>query len=309
MNVEISCAKEMSRFEEVLKLCTETGVFKEKVLVLPASSISENSIQLFIDEDAHGFKLSMPSLQYCKIVDSENFIGELKMLVFQCLGFKKTILTGLVVKDSTGNKTKLTAEIYAPKTFLYEIPDLLTYIKASENGHMPSFQPRMIFTDSEILCDILQSRSLAFTAENREFLLKLEPNGLFAYSEKSLPVLPVDFIINHTVNENFYEIINSRHCKLSSAFIQFMDGRHDIILSKQFKKRIASRKDLSYCLHVAENAPKFYDSRDEAIDKLKAYLVKDYPIGIISKYEYLETFVQRLPLKKNKNSLRSLFNP
>lgn len=309
MNVEISCAKEMSKFDEVLKLCTETGIFKEKVLVTQAASISENSIQLSIDEDAHSFKLSMPSLQYCKIVDSENFIDELKMLVFQCLGFKKTILTGLVVKDSTGNKTKPTAEIYAPKTLLYEIPDLLTYTKASDNEHMASLQPRMIFTDSEILYDILQTRTLTFTAENKVFLLKLEPSGLSIYSEKILPSLPVDFITNHTVNQNFYEIINSRHCKLSSAFIQFLDGRHDITLSKQFKKRIASRKDLFYCLHVAENAPKFYDSRDEAIDKLKAYLVKDYPISIISKYEYLETFVQRLPLKKNKNSLRSLFNP
>lgn len=268
----------------------------------------QDTINIIVRPQEDNFLVEIPIFSDINIVKAEKLVEELKNKVILCLGLKKTVLTGLTVKDQDGNRLKPSIDIYVTKTLLFEIPDQLSYTKILTSQESSLIDKEEVYFDSKMLNDILNNTTLYFSNNNANFSIKMENSLYYINFRQPKPILTLDLLTNYSVFSDFYNIISSKGSGLSMGFKQFFCTKSEIILSKKFKNQIRNNKDLKYALRVAENCPKFSDSRDLIMDKFKIFLSREYPKEILGKYDYLEVSKQVIPRCKNRYSLRNLLD-
>lgn len=273
--------------------------------VLPSGS--ENSLEILVQRDGDDFSLAIPQLGFLARSSPRDLTNTVKDVVVSCSGYKRSTIRGLTVRDSQRKKHRPEIDIYAPRSFFTEFPDDLEYLKHPPVQQQTLLKIRVCFC-SEILSDILDCTSLSFKAHGEIYELTIEDGVPYIHYKASVPVLSVDFLTCYTVSRDLLETVGLR----SGAFptyIRSIINRENTSRPKNLFKNLAkSKKEMEYALKVVENAPKFYDSRDEVLGELRDFLASHHTESV-GKYEYLEVVRQVVPKDKNKFALGNFLGP
>lgn len=261
---------------------------------------TEDSLQISIYYNDDQIEVECIDLDFKESLSNEESI---EASILKCCGYRRIKLTGMTVKDSNGVKIRPVIDIFVRASHSYEFPDILEFSKNLPPENSETLTNKVYF-DSEILKSILESTSLSFKKDDDTFEIYLEKGQYLIKYKKHPPILCMDFLFNETVTESFLK--HQEIAKSHGVFINFINNKpENLVFSKGlYKKIINNEKDLKDMMDFVEHAPKFQDSRDDAIDELKEFLIENYPTTKGHKYEYLEVFKQTVPKSKNKHSLR-----
>lgn len=263
---------------------------------------AEDAISVDIRQTEEGVLLVAPALDFERICKYENIADELLALS----GYKKTLLTGLSVKDSEGKKYRPVIEIFSFGTPAAVVPDTLQYVKTSLEGHNSPVKKKRIHFNSEILTSLLDGTSINFRDSNNYYEAISEGDRYFLSFRCKIEPLCLDFIIDETVNNNMAKYMKIK--RKYPMFEHFLTGKlENIVFNKSFYKKIKNSKDdIEDLVSFVEHAPKFQDGRDDLIRQLEDFVYKNYPYIHIQKYQYLDVYKAKLPKNKCKNSIRNL---
>lgn len=308
MIVAIVCEEKNPKYSEISTLCSNLTKFKEDVYIINSLDGPDKAdTYICIVKSENGYDLIIPEIGYSKKISLETIENDVQNAILQCFGYKKTLLIGLTVKDENGNKIKPEIEMYAPKTPIYGFPDILHYCRPLHYDQSSKLMDsKIIYSNSEILTDILQNNTLSCINGDHGFILKSVGGKIEIFFKPEISNNSLDLLLGQTVFEDFRSTIGQKRSQISNELMKFINGDHSIILSKKFKHMIRVKQEFSYMLKFVEMAPKFYDKRDDSIEQFKLFLIKEYPSEICGKYEYLEVFRQKIPQNRNKNCIRTL---
>lgn len=297
---EISTEALHSLREYIASLDLETEIQIEEELGDLKIQISKSEIEEFPGK----MVLNCPRLNYTESFEPEN----LNPLILECCGYKRTVLSGLNVKDSNNNKIKPLIDIFIRNTPKAVFPRSLKYSKTQFQEQKLGLVKEKIHFSSEILSSLLSETTLCFEDENQSYELLYENTGHFIQFV-SVPVpKSLDFLTDWTVNGDLLKHIKIK--KNYPVFEHFLTGKvENLVFNKKFYGKIKnSRSDLGKLLDFVEHAPKFQDGRDDVVRELSEFIYTSYPLEHVQKCQYLDVHKSKIPTNKNKHNLNTFLS-
>ena len=303
IHLEVSENFNFDFFNEYLismRLCSDIQVFSKEYF----TSSCQDSISFKIEKIEKIIYLTCTPFKIFKDFPEDIHLNSLCNFVVECCGFKKTILSGLSVRDSNGKKFKPEIEIYSFQTLSFTSPNTLNFIKEKDNViKRDCVNETEIFFNNEILSSILSDSPIFFKSEDKIYKIFNSLGRCFLEYQEVVTSFSIDYLIDFSVKNdllNHFEIQ-----KNFSFFRHFLDSRiENLVFNKKFYKVLLNdKKAKENLIDFLENVPKFQDERDLSVMELKTFIFENYSEELIMKYSYLNVFKYKQIINKNKFSL------
>lgn len=315
ISIEISGSKELipNITKENLILMIESYGLKSSILVVKKKKAIVN---LKITSKVDGVELSCPSLNKKTNIPIGATLNDVFASILMYLGYYKATITNITVKNQSGLKIKPVIEIFAKKTFVFELPSNLQYLKSRENTDILNLsgdschkeqlsEKSQIFFFNEVLTSLLNVTDLCVFSDSKRYNLRCVSGLYYIFydSNEKLPFVP-NYLSDHSILEDL-----KKHSKIymnHSEFRIFFTPNYAFTSSDRnlFTKLLLNKNIPTGLKKFLEHVPRYQDERDEIVQDLFEYFNTNVKGLVSRKGAYLNIEEPEYVESKNKVSIK-----